>query len=462
MGNAVDYDKDRISFLRRHHREYGDVFSFDDRVVFTIDPRLTHQVLTATNRDYVTELAPFAGSSALLGAGEMIDPWMGARRVVRPALADDAVAGMDGRIVAILDAVLDATAGRPVDVLPVMLDFAGQVVADLCFGEDAAGIPELLAANHAALLPFENAGFQLPAWVPSPRNRRFFRVHRRTVETLTRLVAARRAEPARRRHRDLLDVLLGTPYDPRPATTEDPAGPGSSTVSDKSVVTTLWSILIGGHGVPAAALTSMVRELAIRPRLAAALAAEAGASVGAECPADRLPPAGAEGLHARRPLTEAGYPHARLPLAEAVVKEALRLTPPAWMMTRVARTDVALGEWRLGPGDEVLITPYLIHRDPRWWSHPDEFDPSRWDTVRPAPGTYIPFGSGPRYCPGSAAAMRQLTLATSRIAQRFHVHAPNADAAEPEFCGRLAPSGLRAAFLPVDLRADFRPTGLGS
>ncbi|MEU8147127.1 cytochrome P450 [Nonomuraea sp. NPDC048901] len=433
MGNAVDYDKDRISFLRRHHHDYGDVFSFDDRVVFTIDPRLTHQVLTATNRDYVTELAPFAGSSALHGAAEMINPWMGARRAVRPALGDDAVAGMDGRIVAILDAVLDATAGRTVDVLPVMLDFAGQVVADLCLGEDAAGIPELLAANHAALLPFESAEFQLPAWVPSPRNRRFFRVHRRTVEALTRLVSARRAEPARRRHRDLLDVLLGVPHGSHPATTEDPTTTENSAMGDKSVVTTLWSILVGGHGVPAAALTSIVRELAIRPRLAAALAEEAGASVGAGCPC------------------------ARLPLAEAVVKETLRLTPPAWMMTRVARTAVTFGEWRLRPGDEVLTTPYLIHRDPRWWSHPDEFDPSRWDTARPAPGTYIPFGAGPRYCLGSAAAMRQLTLATSRIAQRFHVHAPNAEAAEPEFCGRLAPAGLRAAFLPADLRAEFRP-----
>jgi cytochrome P450 len=305
--------------------------------------------------------------------------------------------------------VLDRTAGREVEVLPVMLDFAGHAVAELCLGEDAAGIPELLAANHAALLPFESAGYQLPAWVPLPRNRRFFRVHRRTVETLARLISARRAKPDGRPHRDLLDVLLGS----HPA------------MADRSVITTLWSVLIGGHGVPAAALTSIVRELALRPPLAADLANEAG------------PPA------------EAGQPHARLPLAEAVVREVLRLYPPAWMMTRVACTAVALGPWRLRPGDEVLSTPYLIHRDPRWWSRPDEFDPARWRTARPAPGTYLPFGSGSRYCLGAAAAMRQLTLATSRIAQRFDVYAPNAATAEPEFCGRLAPAGLRAEFRPA-------------
>lgn len=407
-GNVAEYDRDRIAFLRRHHGEHGDVFSFDDRTVFTIDPRLTQKVLAATNRDYVTEPAPFAGPSGLHEAGEMAGPWMRARRAVRPALAGAAATAMDGRVVTLLDTALDRTAGRDVDVLPVMLDFAGRAVAELCLGQDTADIPELLAAGHAALLPFEDTSYQPPAWLPSPRKRRFLRVHHRMTEMLTRLVRARRAGPARRPPRDLLDVLLGA----RPAMT------------DESVTTTLWSVLIGGHGVPAAALTSIVRELALRPGLVACLADEAG------------PPAGA------------GPPPARLPLAEAVVRETLRLAPPAWMMTRVACAAVTLGRWRLRPGDEVLPVPYLIHRDPRWWPRPEEFDPSRWRSARPMPGTYLPFGSGPRYCLGAAVAMRQLVLATSRIAQRFGVVAPGAATAEPAFRGRLAPAGLRAGFHP--------------
>ncbi|MEV0200105.1 cytochrome P450 [Nonomuraea sp. NPDC050691] len=422
MGNVVEYDRDRVAFLRRHHRDYGDVFSYDERIVFTIDPRLAHRVLTATNRDYVTEPAPFAGSSAPGEAGETIRAWMRARRVVRPALADSVGMGMDGRFVAILDAVLDRTAGREVEVLPVMLDLAARAVAELCLGEDAADVPESLADVHAALLPFEEAGYQLPTWVPLPRNRRFFRVHRRTSETLTGLVRARRAAHTRPSSGDLLDVLLAA----RPA------------MSEASVISTLWSVLIGGHGVPAAALTSIVRELALRPGLAADLADEAG------------PPGGPAAV---------GCPRARLPLAEAVVREVLRLCPPAWTMTRVACAAVDLGGWRLRPGDEVLSVPYLIHRDPRWWPDPDAFDPSRWHAARPAPGTYLPFGSGPRFCLGAAAAMRQLTLATSRIAQRFHVRAPDAAAAEPAFCGRLAPAGLRAAFHPIEPGRTTGPDG---
>ncbi|GAA2304684.1 hypothetical protein GCM10010149_63020 [Nonomuraea roseoviolacea subsp. roseoviolacea] len=431
MGNVAAYEKDRAGFLRRHHRDYGDVFSFDERIVFTVDPRLAHQVLTATNRDYVTEPAPFAGSSAPGDAGEAARPWMRARRVLRPAVADAApmVTGMDGRFVAILDDVLDRTAGREAEVLPLMLDVAGRAVAELCLGEDAAGVPDLLAAVNAALLPFEDAGYQLPAWIPSPRNRRFFRVHRRTSETLTGLVRARRrAGAALTPPRDLLDVLLA-------------AGPA---MSDGAVTSALWTVLIGGHGVPAAALTSVVRELAMRPDLTAALAHEAARLDEAERPG------GGERPGPGRGTDGAGCPRARLPLAEAVVHEVLRLCPPAWTMTRVACAAVDFGRWRLRPGDEVLSIPYLIHRDPRWWPDPDVFDPSRWPAVRPAPGTYLPFGSGPRRCLGAAAALRQLTLAASHIARRFHVRAPDAAAAEPAFCGRLAPAGLRAAFHPVE------------
>lgn len=386
MGNIAEYDKDRIGFLRRCHREYGDVFSFNDHVVFTIDPRLTHEVLTATNRAYLTELAPFAGTPDLQGAGEKVQPWMGARRAVRPALSQ---VNMDDRIVSILDTVLRAAEGAPVDVLTLMREFTARVAAELCFGADAEGIPELLADNLAAGEPFEKMDYQLPAWLPIPRNRRLFRTHKKTMAELMRRVESRRNGGSS----DLLDLLLAV----------DPPMPA------QTVMSTLRSIMLGGHGVPAAAMTSIVRELACRQSLVPEIAASE-------------------------------------PLAEAVVKETLRLTPPVWLMTRVAREPVGLAQWRLSPGDEVLCTPYLIHRDPRWWPNPEEFVPTRWFTDRPSPGTYFPFGAGSRYCLGATLAMRQLILATSHLARRFDIHAPGAADAAPDFCGRLAPVGLRAEF----------------
>ncbi|MEU8076435.1 cytochrome P450 [Catellatospora citrea] len=408
MGNTPAYDDDRIGFLRRTHHEYGDVFAFDERTVFVTAPETAHDVLARTNTDFLTELAPFDARPDLGDAAGQAAAWMSARRTVWPGLNHTAAAAADTRTVALLDELTRPAAAREVDVLPLARAFTAHAVADYCFGRDAAGLPALLTDNLDITEPFTASSYQFPAWLPLPRHRRFFRVHRHTVQTLTGLVRRRRADPRPAAPADLLDFLLDA----------DPA------MSDSTVMATLRGILMGGHGIPAAAVVSIVRELAMRPDLAADLRDEAG-------PGDAAP-------------------KARLPLAEAVVKEVLRLYPPVWLMTRTAYHSTTLANWSLNPGDEVLLNPYLIHRDPRWWQRPDEFDPSRWLTGRPAPrAAYLPFGAGPRVCVGSALAMRQLTLTTSRLAQAYTVASSNAVTAAPRFLGRLAPAGLRARFAPA-------------
>ncbi|MFF4901591.1 cytochrome P450 [Streptomyces sp. NPDC001068] len=411
-GNMRAYEADRIGFLRRAHREYGDVFSFDDRTVFVIDPELTHEALARTGQGFVTELAPFDMRRDLDRATAQAAAWMSARRAAWPGLNRSAAAGTDGRTVEILDALMAGTAGHEVDVLTTMRTFTAEAIAGYCFGADSAGVPGLLHETIRATRPFTESSYEFPAWLPIPRHRRFFHTSRDLTEALTGIVRGRRAAPAGSRPADLLDSLLD-------------AGPA---MPDDTVVSTLHSILMGGHGVPAAALTSLVWELARRPRILGDLRDEANGS-----------PGGA-----------VGPASARLPLAEAVVRETLRLHPPAWLMTRTAGAATTLGRWSLDPGDDVLLNPYLIHRDPRWWQRPDDFDPGRWLEGHPAPGpAYLPFGAGPRVCLGSALALRQLTLAASRLSQHFTIDSPNASSVTPRFMGRLAPTGLRARFTAV-------------
>lgn len=408
FGNGPDYDADRIGFLLRCHRAYGDVFSFDERTVFVIEPALARAALARTNRGFLAGLAPFEDVSGLDRATARAGSWMSARPDIWRGLNRAASPGLDQRTVRILDEVVDGTDAAVVDVLAVTRAFTSAAVADHCFGADGAAVPRMLAEHLAATHPFEVASYQFPAWLPLPRNRRFHRVHRRLSGTLANIVRdrrlTRRSVPS---GGDLLDLLL----------TADPAA------SDRRVTATLRAVLIGGHGVPAAALASIVWELARRPELVARLRVEAEGSARGGAP-----------------------PAAHLPLAEAVVKEVLRLHPPVWLMTRVAPEDTSLGPWRLRRGDEVLVNAYLIHRDPRWWPRPDEFDPARWAAHRPGPA-YLPFGAGPQVCLGAVLAMRQLTLATSRLAQRFTIDAPNAGSAAPAFLGRLAPEGLLTRFV---------------
>ncbi|MFC6087723.1 cytochrome P450 [Saccharothrix lopnurensis] len=92
-----------------------------------------------------------------------------------------------------------------------------------------------------------------------------------------------------------------------------------------------------------------------------------------------------------------------MPHTEAVVREVLRLWPPTWLMGRAAVRPTTPGEWEPGPEGQVMFSPYLPHRDPRWWPAADVLDPDRRLDPRRAPHkhSYVPFGAGPRVCVGT-------------------------------------------------------------
>src|SRR5205085_1898765 len=95
----------------------------------------------------------------------------------------------------------------------------------------------------------------------------------------------------------------------------------------------------------------------------------------------------------------------RLPYAEAVVKESMRLHPPAWVVGRLAVEDLELVGTRVPRGATVLVSPWVMHRDARVFPEPERFAPERWLEGGPAQRLprfcYLPFGAGPRACVGA-------------------------------------------------------------
>ena len=88
---------------------------------------------------------------------------------------------------------------------------------------------------------------------------------------------------------------------------------------------------------------------------------------------------------------------------DAVVRESMRLYPPAWMMGRTPMADLDLGDHTVPVGDQILLPQWVVHRDPRWWKQPEAFRPERWlegETDDLHRFAYFPFGGGP----GSASA----------------------------------------------------------
>ncbi len=141
----------------------------------------------------------------------------------------------------------------------------------------------------------------------------------------------------------------------------------------------------------------------------------------------------------------------RLPTAEdlpqlrytrMVLSEALRLYPPAWLMTRRAREEVEIGDYRFPQGTFFLISPYITHRDPRSFVHPEAFVPTRWaappDAALPR-YAYFPFGGGPRQCLGEGFAWMEGLLVLTTVAQTWRMQLVPGHPVEPRALVTLRP-----------------------
>ena len=168
-------------------------------------------------------------------------------------------------------------------------------------------------------------------------------------------------------------------------------------VRDEAVV-----LFLAGHETTALALTYALYLLATHPDTQARLADEVARVLGGRSP----------GLADLEKLT----------LTEAVVLESMRLYPPAWGFAREALTPVEIGGFAFPRGAEFVMSPWVVHRDPRNFEDPDAFKPERWqnDLQRRLPRfAYLPFGGGPRVCIGNRFAMMEAKLVLASAVQRF-------------------------------------------
>jgi cytochrome P450 len=131
-----------------------------------------------------------------------------------------------------------------------------------------------------------------------------------------------------------------------------------------------------------------------------------------------------------------------LPGLGRVVKETLRLYPPAWVFDRSPLRDIVVGGYTIPKGANVLISPWVVHRDPAVWPDPDEFRPDRFaDGAAPPRTAYFPFGDGPRSCVGNRFAEAEIALVLATILPLASLSCVDASAVRPEGDATLRPRG---------------------
>jgi len=131
------------------------------------------------------------------------------------------------------------------------------------------------------------------------------------------------------------------------------------------------------------------------------------------------------GVLAGRTPTAADLPN--LPYTEMVIQEIMRLYPPAYAIGRQAIQPCTIGDYPVPAGGTILMSQWVVHRDPRYYDYPENFYPERWAdglAKRLPRYAYFPFGGGPRVCIGNMFALMELPLVLATIAQRFRFSVP--------------------------------------
>jgi len=423
--------QDILGYYTELHRRYGDVAYLrlgPYRTYVFFHPDAVREVLVAKAKQFrrfprpMQVLAQWNGNSVIITEG---DEWLRQRRLVQPAFQPRRFEHYASRLVARtrnrLDrwlTTIETAGGIETEIGKEMTDLTLEIIAKTMF--DAEIHAEASDLGHAVAILSEIAvkemqsPWTLPDWLPLPEKRRKRWAMQRLDETVRRFIRERRASAVDKG--DLLSMLL---------LAVDEEGDGGR-FTDEQVRDQSMTLLIAGHDTTAAGLTWLFYCLARQPQIAGLVQQELDAVLGGREPtANDLP---------------------RLNYTERVVKETLRLYPPAiGVFMRQALADVEIGGYTVPQGSLVQLFSYVCQRDPRWFPEPETFDPDRFVPERQQtlpPFAYFPFGGGPRVCIGNTFAMMEMTLVAATLLQHLHVElAAGQEEAQPVALMSLRPKG---------------------
>lgn len=391
---------DPLAFNLGIARQFGDIayYHVGPLKVYQLNhPDLIRQVLVEQPEKFYKPrflkraFRPFAGNGLLTSDGDL---WRRQRRLIQPAFHPRHVATYGDVMVAHARRLADEWTDGEVREIPAdMMMLTLGIVVKCLFGADvsreADEIGESMAAVLAAANQRLNSAFQVPDWVPIPRHLREKRAVSRLEAMLRAMIDARRQSSGSPQG-DLLSTLL--------AAVDEESG---TRMSDQQLRDEMMTLFLAGHETTANALAWTWYLLAEHPDVEARLHEEIDGTLGGREP------------------SVADLP--RLPYTEMVLRESMRLYPPAPGFTREPIEDVSLGGYTVPAGSLVTVITYALHRDPRYFDRPEVFDPDRF-----APGwqdripryAYLPFGGGPRVCIGNGFALTEARLVLATIAGR--------------------------------------------
>ena len=404
-------------------REHGDISHarLGAKHIYLLNhPEYIKDVLVTNNRRFIG-LAFEAGKSV---TGEGLLSAQGEahrrqRRLVQPAFHRDRLPSYGAAMVSYAlrwrERQRDSVS---LDIRAEMMRLTLGVVGETMFGAEAAEysaaeeVRELIDSAMGLFGPVTFLFARLLERLPLPQVRRFHNARDRLDARIYRMIQERRQRGDDRG--DLLSMLL---------LAQDEEGDGGR-LTDRQLRDEIITIFLAGHETTATALTWVWYLLSQHPQV------------------ERRPHAELDSVLGDRPPAPDDLP--RLPYTGYVFAEALRLYPSVAMIFRRVLADHEVGDYVLPAGAIVIMSQYVMHRDPRYYAEPEAFNPDRWvPEVRSARPrfAYFPFGGGPRVCIGEGFASMEGVLILAALAQRWRPRLAAGQTVEPDTLAGLRPRG---------------------
>ena len=383
----INADDESFGHMQQLFARHGDIYRVyaPARKSYTYvinHPDDIKRVLVGNHRNY-TKGVGLDRVKILLGNGIMTsegDFWRQQRYMMQPLFHRRVVTEFAKLIETANDRFIDkwadqAARGQLVNLTDDMSELTLAIVLQSIFGAD---------------LPQLRAPFELVTKEPA-RDLKFAYQFRSLTKLVAQIIARRRA--GKEQHPDFLGLLM----DARDKESGEP-------MSERALIDEVMTLVVAGHETTASGLNWTWYLLSQHPEADARLAAEIKASPETSAPSLAQMEA--------------------LPYTNAVVNEALRLYPPGWLLSRRTLEPDTLAGYDIPAGSDVFLSPYFLHRHPRYWQDPDAFRPERFDAEHEAERprfAYMPFAAGPRHCIGETLALYEMLVHLYKVGRHYRL-----------------------------------------
>ena len=406
LGHLFSYRRDSIGFLKRISKEYGDVVHFKMgpiRVVLLNHPDHIKEVLSVQHKNFVKG-RPLEMAKELLGEGLLTSEGEYHKkqsRMIQPAfhrnMIDSYVPVMTTCITQMMKRWED---GMKTDIKEEMTKLSIAIAGMALFNSDVEKeAPEINQALENATSLFGRISLPFSEWllkVPLPGTIRFNKAKATLDNAVNRMISERRRR--KMDNGDLLSLLLRS---------QNGNGHGAA-MNDQQIRDEAITLFLTAFDTTSTALTWAWYLLSQHSEAENELYRELDSVLGGRIPeADDIP---------------------RLKYTRMIFGESLRLYPPSYVIPRQALEDLPIDKYIIPRGSIILVSPYLIHHDPRFYPEPEKFDPHAWDKHSHGLNSkyeFFPFSRGPRSCIGEPFAWMQGTVVLAMIAQNWRFkHVP--------------------------------------